>query len=366
MGVETIKVDFPFEAQLEPIQRAEPPSGMVNGSGNTYILDHTVLDSYRAVNRLLKEGAKVGWAKKSFTSSGRRYPAGAIIVSGAGTGSKVQSLAKEFDLQIQAGSSPGELTQLKSLKLGLYKPWVANMDEGWTRWIFENWEFPYTTVHDEEIRNGHLERKYDVIVLTNVSSENIVNGHKEGTIPSQYAGGIGEHGLAALRQFVKDGGTLVTLNASSQLPIDHFKVPLRNVAQSYPSTEFFLPSAILKVEVENTHPIAYGMENTANVLSFGSPVFEFVDTEKMTPDDKQTSLPDVRVVARYPNGDPFMSGRLIGDHVLHNKPALVEVGYGKGKIIMFGFRPQNRAQPHGTFMLFFNSLYYGPAVTETN
>ena len=366
MGVEAIKVDFPFEAQLEPIQRAEPPSGMVNGSGNTYILDHTVLDSYRAVNRLLKEGAKVGWAKKSFTSSGRRYPAGAIIVSGAGTGSKVQSLAKEFDLQIQAGSSPGELTQLKSLKLGLYKPWVANMDEGWTRWIFENWEFPYTTVHDEEIRNGHLERKYDVIVLTNVSSENIVNGHKEGTIPSQYAGGIGEHGLAALLQFVKDGGTLVTLNASSQLPIDHFKVPLRNVAQSYPSTEFFLPSAILKVDVENTHPIAYGMENTANVLSFGSPVFEFVDTEKMTPDDKQTSLPDVRVVARYPNGNPFMSGRLIGDHILHNKPALVEVGAGKGKIIMFGFRPQNRAQPHGTFMLFFNSLYYGPAVTETN
>ena len=159
---------------------------------------------------------------------------------------------------------------------------------------------------------------------------------------------------------------MVTLNASSQLPIDHFKVPLRNVAQSYPSTEFFLPSAILKVDVENTHPIAYGMENTANVLSFGSPVFEFVDTEKMTPDDKQTSLPDVRVVARYPNGNPFMSGRLIGDHILHNKPALVEVGAGKGKIIMFGFRPQNRAQPHGTFMLFFNSLYYGPAVTETN
>ena len=240
------------------------------------------------------------------------------------------------------------------------------MDEGWTRWIFENWEFPYTTVHNAEIRNGHLKRKYDVIVLTNVSSENIVNGHKEGTVPSQYARGIGGHGLAALLQFVKDGGTLITLNASSQLPLDHFKVPLRNVAQSYPSTEFFCPSAILKVDVENTHPIAYGMENTANVLSYGSPFFEFLDTEEMNPDEKQTWLSDLRVVARYPNGNPFMSGRLIGDHILHNKPALVEVGSGKGKIIMFGFRPQNRAQPHGTFMLFFNSLYYGPAVTETN
>ena len=108
------------------------------------------------------------------------------------------------------------------------------------------------------------------------------------------------------------------------------------------------------------------MENTATVLSYGSPFFEFLDTEKMNPDEKQTWLSDLSVVARYPNGNPFMSGRLIGDHILHNKPALVEVGAGKGKIIMFGFRPQNRAQPHGTFMLFFNSLYYGPAVTETN
>ena len=99
-------------------------------------------------------------------------------------------------------------------------------------------------------------------------------------------------------QFVKDGGTLITLNASSQLPLDHFKVPLRNVAQSYPSTEFFCPSAILKVDVENTHPIAYGMENTANVLSYGSPFFEFLDTEEMNPDEKQTWLSDLTLIAK--------------------------------------------------------------------
>jgi hypothetical protein len=240
------------------------------------------------------------------------------------------------------------------------------MDEGWTRWIFDNWEFPYTTVQDAEIRNGHLEQKYDVIVLTNVPSQTIVRGHEEGTVPSQYAGGIGEHGLAALLQFVRDGGTLITFNASSQLPIDHFKVPLRDVSKSYPSTEFFCPSAILKVDVDNTHPIAYGMEETANVVSYGSPVFEFLDIDEMNPDEKQAFLSDLNVVARYPNGNPFMSGRLIGDHILHNKPVLVEVGCGEGRIILFSFRPQNRAQTHGTFMLFFNSLYSGPAVTGTN
>jgi hypothetical protein len=283
------------------------------------------------------------------------------VVSGSGVGNKVQSLADEFNLQIQGGNSPGGLMQLKPLKLGLYKPWVANMDEGWTRWIFDQWEFPYSTLQDAEIRNGHLKQKYDVIVLTNIASEQIVKGHAEGTVPSQYAGGIGQHGLSALLQFVRDGGTLITFNVSSLLPLEHYKVPLRDVSKDYPSTEFFLPSAILKVDVDNSHPIAYGMEDTAAVLSYGSPVFEHLDTDAMESGEKDAFLTDLNVVARYPNGNPFMSGRLIGDRILHNKPALVEVECGKGRMILFAFRPQNRAQTHGTFMLFFNSLYYGPA-----
>jgi hypothetical protein len=315
MGVEAIKIDLHFEAQLQQILDAKPPEGKVIGSGNTYILDHNVLDSYRAVNRLLEEGANVGWAIESFTSGGKRYPAGAIIVSGSDLSRKIQSLSKEFNLQINIGNSPEKLIKLKSLKLGLFKPWIANMDEGWTRWIFDNWEFPYTTIHDEEIRNGDLKEKYDVIV---------------------------------------------TLNSSCQLPLNHFKVPLKDVSRKYPTTEFFCPSAILKVNVDNTHPIGYGMENTANVVSYGSPFFEFLDTDNINSNEQKDMVMSTKIVARYPNSDPLMSGRLIGNHLLHNKPALVEVGYGKGKIIMFGFRPQNRAQPHGTFMMFFNSLYYGP------
>jgi len=361
MGVEAIKVDLHFEAQLKPIDKANPPAGKVSGSAKTYILDHNVLDSYRAVNRLLKEEASVSWAAQSFTSEGKIYPAGAIIVSGTGIEGKLQSLAEEFNLQIQAGSSPRELLQLKPLRLGLYKPWIANMDEGWTRFIFDTWEFPYSTLNDAEIRSGSLKQKYDVIVLTNVSSSRIIKGHAEGRVPPQYAGGIGADGLDGLLQFVNDGGTLITLNASCQLPIAHFKVPLRDVSRSYPSSEFFLPSSILNVDVDTTHPIAYGMENTADILSYGSPVFEFLDEDKTATDETQTLLMDVKVVARYPNSNPFRSGRLIGEKVLHNKPALIEVGCGDGRIILFGFRPQNRAQTHGTFMLFFNSLYYGAA-----
>jgi hypothetical protein len=359
MGVKAIKIDLPFEAQLQKIPSAKPLDGKVTGSGNTFILDHNILDSYKAVNRLLKEGANVGWATESFISGGKSYPAGAIIVSGSDLGRKMRSLSEEFNLQIYAGSAPENLIELEPLKLGLYKSWVANIDEGWTRWIFDRWEFPYTTIYDEEIRSGNLKEKYDVIVLTNITSDRIINGHREGTIPSQYAGGIGELGLDALLHFVKQGGTLITLNASCQLPIDHFKVPLKDVSHKYPTTEFFCPSAILKVNVDNTHPLGYGMENTANVVSYGSPFFEFLDTDNTSSEKKKDMMMSTKIVARYPNSNPFMSGRLIGNHLLHNKPALVEVGCGKGNIIMFGFRPQNRAQPHGTFMMFFNALYYG-------
>jgi hypothetical protein len=354
MGVDVIKFDAPFEAKLKHIRKAEPPEGNITGNGTAYILDHNVLDSYRAVNRLLRDGADVGWAEEAFTAEGKTYPVGTIIVTGKGMDGKLQSLAEEFHLQIEKAAATPEQMKIKPLRLGLYQPWTANMDEGWTRWIFDQWEFPYNTVHNTEIRNGRLRQKYDVIVLTNISAQSIINGHEKGTVPPKYAGGIGQHGLSALQGFVRDGGTLITLNASCQLALDHFKIPLKDVSRSYPSTEFFCPSAILKADVDTAHPIAYGMNETANLLIYGSPVFEFIESDEAQP-------ASLDIVAHYPDSNPFMSGRLIGDHILHNKPALVEADYGKGKIIMFGFRPQNRAQPHGTFMLFFNSLYYGPA-----
>jgi hypothetical protein len=248
---------------------------------------------------------------------------------------------------------------LKPLKLGLYQPWTANMDEGWTRFIFDKWEFPYTILHDAQIQRGDLRQDYDVIVLTNVTSNSIVTGRKPGTVPAQYAGGVGSQGVTALHDFVRNGGTLIALNAACEFCIEHLNVPLRSIAGSYASTEFYCPSAILQTDVDATHPIAYGMGKTAAILFFQSPVLDISESAE-TPSAPAT-LPTARVIARYPKRNPFLSGRLIGDEVLHAKPALVEVPHGKGRIILFGFRPQNRAQTHGTFMLFFNSLYYGPA-----
>ncbi len=363
MGVHVERVERSFPVDLKPTNQAVFPTGKVNGSGDTYFLDHGVLDSYRAVNRLLKQGVSVNWASEAFDSGGKTYPPGTILVSGVSLHKEMLALAETFHLDVESGSFSGRSLQLRPLRLALYQPWVANMDEGWTRWIFDSWEFPYTTIHDKEVRAGGLRQKFDVLLLTNVTAQRIVAGHREGTVPPEYAGGIGTEGLTALKDFVSAGGTLITLNAGCQLPLQHFSLMFQDISRKYPSSEFFCPSAILKAEVDLAHPIGYGMEKTANLLIYGSPLFEAKETDTPSQGEAAPKLPGSRVVVRYPGSNPFLSGRLIGDKYLYHKPALIEVDYGKGKIILFGFRPQNRAQPHGTFMLFFNSLYYGPAVS---
>jgi len=362
MGVQVVEIKSPFDVDLHPILKAELPHGSVQGSGKKYIIDHNVLDSYKAVNRLLKEGNKVGWATESFTSGGNQYPAGTIVVTGRRIDDFIGKVAKEFNLQIDAGNPTTDLMTLKPLKLGLYQPWIANMDEGWIRWIFDNWEFPYTTLHNADIQNSNLKSDYDVIVLPDIRrSQSLLDGHPEGSVPDKYAGGIAEAGLDALREFVRDGGILITLNSSCQFAIDHFNLPVKDISRDYPSTEFFCPSAILQIELDNNHAISYGMDHYVDMLSYNSPLLEFLKPEELAKNNEYIPVEDMKVIARYPDYNPFRSGRLIGDHILHNKPVLVEAKYGKGNIVMFAFRPQNRAQTHGTFMLFFNSLYYGQA-----
>jgi|TARA_B100000315_G_C14594921_1_gene598318 hypothetical protein len=368
MGVDVVEVKDSFTADLSPILKAEPPEGMVRGRGGKYIIDHNVLDSYKAVNRLLKEGHSIGWAAKSFASGRKQYPKGTIIATGQGIDDVIGNVSKEFNLEIDAGNPTVELMKLKPLKLGLYQSWTANMDEGWTRWIFEQWGFPYKTLHNKDIQSDNLKSDYDVIVVTNMGYQSIVNGHERGIVPEEYTGGIAEAGLDALKNFVNEGGTLITLNSSVQLPIALFNLPLRNITRDYPSTEFYLPSAILKVELDNDHPITFGMNSNADILSFNSPVLDFSNIKELSKheDYYKDYLPfsNLKVVAGFPDDNPFRSGRLIGEQILRKKPVLIEADYGEGKIIMFAFRPQNRAQTHGTFMLFFNSLYYGQAAMD--
>ena len=238
----------------------------------------------------------------------------------------------------------------------IYKSHVPSMDEGWTRWVLENQArcLFHATLQDDQLRKGNLNREFPTIIVPDQAPRTLLSGYRTGTMPSQYTGGIGEEGVKALRQFVEEGGTLIFLNRASDFAIEQFKLPLRNIVSGVPRTDFFVPGSILRIELDTSHPIAQGMQKESIAWAEDSPVFEV--TNRSTHD---TSVPasSVRIIAWYPaNRDPLLSGWLLGGDRIRGKAALVEVAIGKGKMILFGFRPQYRAQSLATYPLFFNAI----------
>jgi hypothetical protein len=254
----------------------------------------------------------------------------------------------------------------------LYRSFVPSMDEGWTRWVFlkrQEWNscFRYESITDHEIRSGSIE-KYRTIIIPDQPRAAILNGHRAGSMPPEYTGGLGEKGVKALREFVEHGGTLVFLNRASDFAIEQFKLPIRDVVDGLPRTDFYVPGSILRIELDTSNPITAGMPKESIAWAENSPVFVLLPgpsqsgsaiSVKGEPPEKPSELPvsNARVIARYPlDKDPLLSGWLLGGDRIKGKAALVEVTIGKGHIILFGFRPQYRAQSLATYPLFFNAI----------
>jgi hypothetical protein len=241
-------------------------------------------------------------------------------------------------------------------KPGIYKSYVPAIDEGWSRWILEHEHFKYYSLEDAEIRSGNLHAKYNSILIPDQTARAILSGHRTGTMPPEYTGGLGQQGVKALREFVEEGGTIVCLNRASDFAIEQFKLPVRNMVKDLTETQFFAPGSILRIEVDTFQPLAQGMPRETIAWVEDSPVFEVI--EQKDP-DKMSALPasNIRIVARYPTDkNPLLSGWLLGGNRIKGKAALVEVTMGKGRIILFGFRPQYRGQSLATYPLFFNAI----------
>jgi hypothetical protein len=241
---------------------------------------------------------------------------------------------------------PAETTVIGAARIGLYKPWLENADEGWTRWLLDRYEFRYDTISDAEIRAGSLLRRYDAIILPSAPQDQLMSGNRPGVVPPEYVGGLGESGIAALRAFVEAGGTLVCLDQACALAIAQFNLPVRDVAHEASSADFFCPGSIVKVDLEPHQPVAYGMPpHTAGFFGFSS-------AYQVTGGDSS-----VRIIARYGSKDLLLSGWLEGEQVIASQPAAVQVTVGAGRIVLLGFPVQHRAQSHATFRLLFNALF---------
>ncbi|HKC64117.1 MAG TPA: hypothetical protein VKB86_10785, partial [Pyrinomonadaceae bacterium] len=246
--------------------------------------------------------------------------------------------------QQRGNTSPVANPLARAVRLAVYKGWTGNLDEGWTRYVFDTFNIHYESLLDAEVRRGNLRAKYDVIILPSQRAKDIVEGNPPGSYPAEFTGGIGEAGVENLRRFVQDGGTLICFDASTELAIKRFNLPLRNALEGLKSSDFYCPGSILGLEVDTTSTIAHGLPHDMNAYFINSSAFDVTDPKR------------VRVIARYSTDNLLRSGWLLGEDYLKGKVALAEVSMGRGRIILFGFRPQHRGQTWGTFPLIFNSI----------
>lgn len=241
-------------------------------------------------------------------------------------------------------SSPIANPVRQGMRLALYKSWRGNMDEGWTRYVFDTFNVPYTSIFDRDVRRGQLRSQFDVIILPSERDKDIVEGNAAGSYPAEFTGGITEAGVENLRRFVEEGGTLICFDASSEFAIKRFRLPLRNVLEDVKSKDFYCPGSILRINLDAAQTLARSMPQEADAYFINSSAFETTDTER------------VRVVARYAERDVLRSGWLRGESFIKGRIALAEVSQGQGRVILFAFRPQHRGQTWGTFPLIWNAI----------
>jgi hypothetical protein len=230
--------------------------------------------------------------------------------------------------------------QIQRPRIGLYRSFVPNNDEGWTRWLLEQFGFAYASLENKEIQAGGLRRHFDVIVFPDASPASMEDGYRAGSMPPEFTGGLASAGADALREFASAGGTLIFLNRASEYATSHLGVAARNVVHGVSNSEYYSPGSLLNARLDPRDPLAAGLPENLAIWSEQSPAW---DTRESAP-------------VRYPDSNLLASGWLLGEKYLVGKAALVDARLGNGHVILFGMRPQYRGQSYLTFKLFFNAL----------
>jgi len=239
---------------------------------------------------------------------------------------------------------PDALSGSSAPRVGLYKSWQEPIEEGWTRWVFDTYKMKYDTLHDADVKRGSLADRYDVIVLEAQSARSIRNGFPASAVPQPYAGGIGDQGVASLRDFVQAGGRLVAVEDATDLVAEMFGLDVTNAVDGLSNTDFYVPGSILRLELAASSDVTRGLE-TESIAWFGtgSRAWDVGDA-------------NIRVVARYGSGNPLLSGWVLGGEHVAGKPAILEADVGRGSVVLFGFQPNYRGQTVATWPLLFNAL----------
>ena len=310
----------------------------LKAAGRCSRFSHNSNAALKAVNDILDAGGTVSFDK-----------IGTTIYS---TG-KVAAILQKDGVDARSLSETPAAWPVKKPRIGIYEPWAGNIDQGWTRWIFEQFHFPFTRLHNDAIQSGHLRDRFDTIIFAEEGARQIMEGMQAGSVPGEYAGGIGESGADAMRDFVSQGGTLIALGNASLFPIEQFDLPVANALAGLRPDQFFCSGTLLKVEIrEPDHPVVAGLPADPSVMFERNVAFD--------------TKPNFRgkILAAYPKDrSALRSGYLLGPEHLEGKAAVLDVNYGSGHIILIGFRTQWRAQSHGTYKFLFNAVYYNSSMS---
>ncbi|MDH5804734.1 MAG: peptidase M14, partial [Gemmatimonadota bacterium] len=366
MGVRADRIEDAFNARTEAVvDLAAVTPGEVRGRGSYgYVLSSNSNAAFHAVNKLLSQGQQVLVSNTAFAVNARNFSSGSFVVrQGEETSQAVTSLAQEHGLDFFGidEALPFPLEELSLPRVGLYKAWHSRVDDqGWTLWLMEQYDFPIDTLHDADIQNGDLS-VYDAIILPNQPGQEILLGNRPGIMPDQYVGGVGAAGSMNLKRYVEMGGTLIAFDEATDFPIDQFGLPVRNSVAELPPQDFFIPGSLIRTDIATDHPFAGGMQPQVAASFSQSRAFQTVRLPRRgeggREDIAEADDPGVEVIATYAEDDLLMSGWAMGEErYLAGKPALVNVELGSGNVVLFGFRPQFRGQPRGTYKLLFNAI----------
>ena len=348
-GVDAIAVQNKFSVPSSAVVKASF-SGHLQPSTSGYLIGDEANNSYYALFALLKDNVRAYRLTSGAFSKGTIY-----VPSAPGVEAKLAVIEKSFPVDIQPAPEhmAGGALEVKLPRIGLYQSWVPSMDEGWTRWIFDANGIPYTRLVDADVRKGDLKSRFDAIILPDEPANAILHGadgngrrqiEDEPKTPPEFIGGLGDEGVAKLKEFVQAGGTVVALNKASTVYTGKSADDVHDVLDGIANKDFYVPGSILQVSVDTDDPIGFGSKALVPIFFELSPAFK--------------ANGEAKSIAHYTSDNPLLSGWLLGGKYLNGASALVEKKQGDGQIFLFGFRPQYRGQSEVTYKLLYNALLF--------
>jgi len=373
MGVEFDRVLEGFDGPFTQIEgMAVAPGGRVlDGDGAAgFLMSHAVNDGAVVTNRLLSDGHPVHWSRTAFRAAGEDWPAGTVYIPNqGGIGNRLAAMATELGIDFQGvrGMPEVDMMSLSEVRVGLWDQYGGSMPSGWTRWIFEQFEFGYDVVYPQDLDEGDLRDRFDVLVFVTgaipAPQEQAGDGYAifgqgpdDEDIPEEYRHMLGRitesETIPELMQFMEDGGTIITIGSSVAMA-QHAGLPVTNHlvdggGNPLGADEYYVPGSVMRVKVDNTQPIAFGLDDEVNVYFNNAPVMRL---------QPAAMSQGVTPIAWFDSDSPLQSGWAWGQQRLNGGVAMAQARVGEGNLFMFGPEITKRSQPHGTYKLLFNGIF---------